>query len=171
MTVYRARIDGFVIAMSVCILVALGSVMAAAAAAALRRPASTVVTVGLVASALFIAAVVLFAWAYAPRAFLLGEGVLRIERPGGDVTIPLVSITRVAPLDVFLGLSMKALPGGNSGLFGIYGAFYRRDIGKYQMYGRAASGAVLLETSNGKIVVTPEHRDVFMTALRKETAT
>lgn len=86
------------------------------------------------------------------------------------MTIPLSSISEVAPLDVFLGLSLKAPPGGNGGLCGIYGTFYRRVIGRYQMYGRVASGAVLLETASGKVVLTPEHRDASMTALRKETA-
>ncbi len=169
MTVYRARVDGFVVGLSVCVVAALGSVMTVAMMAALRRPASPIASLGLVGAALAIAAILIFAWVYTPRAFRLDGGNLRIERPAGDVTIPLVTITEVVPLDVFLGLSWKAPPGGNSGLFGIYGTFYRRDIGKFQLYGRAASRAVLLETSGGKVVVTPEHREAFMADIVKET--
>jgi hypothetical protein len=36
------------------------------------------------------------------------------------------------------------------------------------MYGRAANAAVLLDTTAGKVVVTPEHRDAFMAARRRE---
>lgn len=50
------------------------------------------------------------------------------------------------------------------------GTFYLLDLGKYPMYGRAAYRAVLLQTTRGKIVVTPESRDAFVAELLEETS-
>jgi hypothetical protein len=35
------------------------------------------------------------------------------------------------------------------------------------MYGRSATGAVLLRTTEGSIVVTPDRRDLFIAAIRE----
>ena len=141
--------DGFVFWMTFCILVLFGFIEFAILTAAAPRAGAAIVNVALVAATIFIVGIAVYAYVYTPKAFHLGEGVLRIERPAGDVTIPLPSVSEVKPLDVFLGLTLKALPGGNSGLFGIYGAFYRTDLGKFQMYSRRANQTVLLVTTQG----------------------
>ena len=168
MTVYPARMDGFVFWMTTSVLVVLGFIVFGILTAAATRAGGTILNVGLVAATIFIVGIAVYAYIYTPKAFHLGEGVLRIERPAGDVTIPLASVSEVKPLDVFLGLSLKAPPGGNSGLFGIYGTFYRKDIGKYQLYGRAANQTVLLVTTHGTVVVAPERRDEFIASVRQE---
>ena len=136
--------------------------------AAATRPGASIVNVALVAATIFIVGIAVYAYVYTPKAFHLGGGVLRIERPAGDVTIPLASVSEVKPVDVFLGLTLKAPPGGNSGLFGIYGMFYRRELGKFQMYSRRANQTVLLVTTDGSLVVAPERRDAFIAAVRQE---
>jgi len=156
--------DGFVFWMTFFILVLFGVIVSAAA----TRPGGTVVSVAFVAAAILIVVIAVYAYIYTPKAFHLRDGVLRIERPASDVTIPLASIAEVEPLDVFLGLTLKAPPGGNSGLFGIYGTFYRTDLGKFRMYSRRASHTVLLVTSDGNVVVGPDRRDEFIASLRQE---
>ena len=122
---------------------------------------------GFAAGAVFVVAIVVFAYVYTPKSFHLDANALRIARPAGAVVVPFASVSEVEPLDRFLGLSLKVPPGGNSGLFGLYGTFWKRDLGKYRMYGRSATGAVLLKTSQGSIVVTPDRRDAFVAALRE----
>ncbi len=168
MTLYRARMDGFVFWMTFCILVVFGFIVLAMLTAVASRPGATIVNVTLVAATIFIVGIAVFAYVYTPKAFQLSEGVLRIERPAGEVAIPLASVSEVKPLDVFLGLTLKAPPGGNSGLFGIYGTFYRRELGKFQMYSRRANQTVLLVTTDGNVVVAPERRDAFIAAVRQE---
>jgi hypothetical protein len=159
--------DGFVFWTTAVVLALFGVVIAALLTAAATQPGSTVLNVALVASAVFVAGIAVYAYAYAPKAFHLGEDEIRVERPAGDVRIPLASVFAVTPLDVFLGLSLKALPGGNSGLFGLYGNFWRRDIGKFQLYARRANHTVLLETDAGAVVIAPERRDEFIARVRE----
>ena len=154
--------DGFVFWMTFCILVLFGFIVVAMLTAVTTRVGATIVNLALVAAAIFVVGVAVFAYVYTPKAFQLGGGVLRIERPAGEVAIPLDSVSDVKPLDVFLGLTLKAPPGGNSGLFGIYGTFYRTDLGKFQMDSRRASQTVLLVTNHGT------RRDEFIATVRQE---
>jgi len=154
--------DGFVFWMTLFILALFGFTVFAILAAAATRAGDTIVNVALVAATIFFVGIGVYAYACTPKAFHLGDGVLRIERAAGDVTIPLASLSEVKPLDVFLGLTLKAPPGGNSGLFGIYGTFYRTDLGKFQMDSRRASQTVLLVTNHGT------RRDEFIATVRQE---
>jgi len=163
--------DGFVFWMTVAILALFAFVVFATATAAAKRPGGILLMVGVVAATIFVVAIGVYAYAYAPKAFHLQDGELRIERVAGDVRIPLAVVSDVKPLDLFLGLSLKAPPGGNSGLFGIYGTFYRSQIGKFQMYSRRASRTVLLETDEGAVVVGPENRDEFIASVRRGITT
>lgn len=160
--------DGFVFWMTSCFLVLFGFIVFAMLTAAATRAAGTILNLALAVATIFTAGITVVAYVYTPRAFHLGDGVIRIERPASDVTIPLASVSEVKPLDVFLGLTLKALPGGNSGLFGIYGTFYRTELGKFQMYSRRANQTVLLVTSDGNVVVAPERRDEFIASVRLE---
>lgn len=160
--------DGFVFWMTLCFLVLFGFIVFAMLTAVATRPGGRGLNVALVAGTIFIVGIAMYAYAYTPKAFHLGEGLLRIERPAGDVTIPLASVSEVKPLDVFLGLTLKAPPGGNSGLFGIYGTFYRTELGKFRMYSRRANQTVLLVTTSGNVVVAPERRDEFIAYVRQE---
>ena len=160
--------DGFVTWMTLCILVLFGFIVFAMLTSAVTRAGGTILNVALVSATIFIVGITIYAYVYTPKAFHLGEGVLRIERSAGDVTIPLASISEVKSLDVFLGLTLKAPPGANSGLFGIYGTFYRTELGKFQMYSRRANQTVLLVTTTGNVVVAPERRDEFIASVRQE---
>ncbi len=148
--------DEFVLGITSFVLLAMGGVL------------YSLLLIGFAAlGAVLLAAIVFSAYLYAPKSFYLDADALRIAGPAGAVVIPLASVSEVEPLDRFLGLSLKAPPGGNSGLLGLYGTFWKRDLGKYRMYGRSATGAVLLRTTEGSIVVTPDRRDLFIAAIRE----
>ena len=149
------------------VLVVMGGVLGGVFKLMARGPSNVWLQAGLVAGAVLVVAIVVFAYVYTPKSFHLDADALRIARPAGVVVVPFASVSEVEPLDRFLGLSLKAPPGGNSGLFGLYGTFWKRDLGKYRLYGRSATGGVLLKTSKGSIVVTPDRRDAFIAALRE----
>ena len=96
-----------------------------------------------------------YSWATSPNGFRVDRSNLAILRPAGAIEIPLRSIHGVRLVDGMLGLSMKTWPGGNSGLFGIYGTFTNKELGKFQMYGRRGSGAVVIDTDQGPIALMP----------------
>jgi hypothetical protein len=99
--------------------------------------------------------VLAYSWATSPTGFKIERDNLAILRPVGAIEIPLRSIRSVRLVDGMLGLSMKSWPGGNSGLFGIYGTFTNKELGKFQMYGRRGSGAVVIDTDQGPIALMP----------------
>jgi hypothetical protein len=160
--------DGFVFWLTFSFLALFGVIVAAMLCSVAGRTESTLLNVVLVSATIFIVGIAGFAYAYTPKAFHVGDGVLRIERPASDVNIPLASVVEAKPLDVFLGLTLKAPPGGNSGLFGIYGTFYRAELGKFRMYSRRANQTVLLVTNRGNVVVGPDRRDEFVASIRQE---
>ena len=147
-------------------LLVLGTVVTGLLVMGASRPGSILLTVSVIAATIFVVGIVLFAYGYAPKGYRIDETAIRVERPAGDVVIPLSRVVDVKPVDAFLGLSLKSFPGGNSGLFGLYGSFTRRDLGKYQMYARAATNAVLVQTQDGDIVLAPHPRDAFVAAVR-----
>ena len=152
---FHAPMDRFVFGMTSFVLVVMGGLFYG------------LLRAGFAAGAVFVVAIVVFAYVYTPKSFHLDADALRIARPAGAVVVPFASVSEVEPLDRFLGLSLKVPPGGNSGLFGLYGTFWKRDLGKFRMYGRSATGAVLLRTSEGRIVVTPDRRAAFIAAIRE----
>ena len=152
---FHAPMDKFVFGMTSFVLLAMGGVF------------FSLLRVGFAVGGVLVAAIVFFAYVYTPKSFHLDADALRITRPAGEIVVPFASVLEVEPLDRFLGFSLKAPPGGNSGLFGLYGTFWKRDLGKYRLYGRSATGAVLLTTSEGRIVVTPDRRDAFIAAIRE----
>lgn len=112
------------------------------------------------------------AWATSPKGYWLDHDSLGIDRPAGAITIPLRSIRHVRLLDGWVGIARKVWPGGNSGLFGIAGHFTSKELGRFRMYGRRASGAVVIGTDDGTIVLTPdpEGRNLLVQAIEDRIA-
>jgi hypothetical protein len=56
---------------------------------------------------------------------------------------------------------------GTAGLFGVaYGIFTSRQLGQFRLYAWHRDGCVLLETAEGRVLLTPDDPDAFVTALR-----
>lgn len=166
MSSYSASRDAFVWGLTLFVLGIMALVGFGIAIVTVTRPSSF--------SALLLPVVALlnlfilgFAYRYAPGEYRITNEALEIHRPAGPVRLPLASIHEVEARDDWLGLEMKVPPGGNSGLFGIYGRFYSKSLGAYDMYGTRARGAVLLRTAGGPVIVTPDRRDLFMAELRE----
>jgi hypothetical protein len=105
------------------------------------------------------------AWAFAPRALVLGRGLLRVDRPLRPVEIPLASIRAVGrvPREALRGMVRTA---GSGGAFGYYGRFWSRPLGAVRLYATRRDGYVLLDTGAGRYLVTPEDPDAFAAAVR-----
>ena len=169
-TPFPAPFDGFVGGLTLVIAVAFLAIALYAARAALQPEAPPSVRFTAVGVGALLVAILVFAWAYSPSGYRIERGAVVIDRPAGSIRIPLGSISGISLVDGWLGVSMKTFPGGNSGLFGITGTFYNAKLGNFRMYGRRASGAVVLQTADGPIVVTPGDRDLFARTLQQAVA-
>lgn len=104
------------------------------------------------------------AWALAPRALTLGGGVLRVERPLRPVEIPLDGIRAAGrlPREALRGLLRTW---GNGGAFGWYGRHWSRGLGAIRLHATRRDGYVVIDTDEGRHVVTPGDPDAFLAAL------
>ena len=124
--------------------------------------------VGLVAVVGVALAVVMAAsWAWAPCSAAVEDGEVVIERRwAGPERIPVSTVTEVRPLgrEDFRGwrrVSGVALFGQAS-----YGRYRSDALGPFQLYGWRRGPHVLLETTAGKVVVTPDDWQAFLGDVR-----
>jgi hypothetical protein len=103
-------------------------------------------------------------WALAPRALTIGGGMLRVERPLRPVEVPLGEVRAVGRLP---GGAPKGIVrvGGSGGAFGSYGRFWSRDLGLVRVYATRRSDHVLVDTDQGRFLLTPGEPDAFVAAL------
>ena len=165
--IYKAPYDGFVRAVTVGITAILLIVIFALLRAGLGA-AGTTQRAMLGVGVLGCLAILIGAWAYAPTGYALDGGSLIIRRPAGDVSVALDEIREVRVDSSWLGASMKPFPGGNSGLFGLYGSFRNSKLGDFKMYGRRARGAVVMRLPDDEvIVITPEEPEKVVREIEK----
>jgi len=161
MAVYRITADSFVFGLTAGVGGLLVAIALGFAVGIYLIPVLTVRLTFAFAAALCLG-IPLVAYLYSPREYALTDQDLIVRRPVGDLLIPLRSITSVRTTDKWLGFSVKTFPGGNSGLFGMYGTFYNSELGRFRMYAQRASNAVILDTADEPILVTPDERDAFV---------
>jgi len=103
-------------------------------------------------------------WALAPRALVVGQGLLRIERPLRPVELPLSEVRVVGrlPREALSGLLRT---GGSGGAFGYYGRYWSRRLGAIRLYATRRDEYVLVDTATGRFVVTPDDPDAFVAAV------
>ncbi len=96
--------------------------------------------------ACFLAVVTVLTYLLTPLKVIPEEKGVRIKRVAGSVFIPYREIKNVttAKFPAFRLL-------GSGGLFGFYGIFYSKNIGKVKVYSRSRKGLVILETEKDKI--------------------
>ena len=166
MSSYRMSRDRFVTIMTSAILVLFVLVMLSVWFAFATAP-RVIMAFALVLVLTVCGAITAVAYLYTPTRLVLTEQELRIERPIGPVEIGYALVRSVHLENGWLGTSLKRPPGGNSGFFGIWGAFRSRSLGNYTMYGTRARGAVVISTTDGTVVVTPDERDRFIQELER----
>ncbi|MFN7998997.1 MAG: PH domain-containing protein [Bryobacteraceae bacterium] len=108
--------------------------------------------------------VLLAAWAYSPRRYEIGKGVLAVRRPIGSVRIPLADIREIRPstADDFRGAIRLW---GSGGLFGYYGLFSTAVLGRSWWYVTDRKRAVIVRTDAKTIVVSPDDVSGFVAAI------
>jgi hypothetical protein len=110
-------------------------------------------------ASLLLASLVL-AWALAPRSFATDGQRLVVERPLRRVTLAFSDIRSARAVDATeaqrLGLTGALRTFGTSGLFGHYGRFRSAALGSFRMYATRTSGFVVLDTTRGFVVLTPD---------------
>ena len=106
-------------------------------------------------------------WAWSPRAARVEGGEIRIERKlAPAAVIPLPDVRRVERIPLVHGerlgrVAGTAVPGGVR-----YGHFRSSELGDVELYAWRPGPYVLLETSGGRVVVTPDDADGFVAAVR-----
>jgi len=121
-----------------------------------RSPRETVDAVAAVVQIAIFAGIVLVTWLYSTQGYSVRDGALVIHRPWKPVKIPLSeirSVQLVSPQDTFSGLRVL----GVGGLFGYYGTFFLPRLGGFvRFYLRNRENPILLETTGGRLLVSPD---------------
>ena len=101
---------------------------------------------------------------YAPCGFELTKEALIIKQVGKIKKIPYTEIKRVERV---LDLGSTIRTGGIGGTFGFTGNYSSSKIGPFKGYITNQSKLVLIETTEGKYVISPAEPEKFIEALRK----
>lgn len=121
-----------------------------------RSPRETVDAAAAAVQIAVFAGIVLVAWFYSTQGYSVRDGELVIHRPWKPVTIPLSeirSVQLVSPQDTFSGLRVF----GVGGLFGYYGTFFLPRLGGFvRLYLRNRENPILIETTGGRLLVSPD---------------
>jgi hypothetical protein len=100
--------------------------------------------------------IILGCYLFAPQSYLLTDQGLTIKRHIGPVQLNLneISDIRILNKDEIKGLIRTF---GVGGLFGYFGKYYNKTIGKMTFYATNRANAILITTKQGKkIVITPD---------------
>lgn len=118
------------------------------------------------AVALALAVVIGLAYAYSPRDFEIRDDEFHIKRLIGDVVIPLTQLrfVRDATRADFRGCVRLW---GSGGLFGYYGLFWSKALGKSRWYVTDRSKAIVVTDGSQTVLVSPEDRDGFVAAIER----
>jgi hypothetical protein len=134
------------------------------------RPLSRRAKLGLAALVgvvpLVVAGILALGWAWSPVAARVDGDAIRIERRlAPDVVIPLADVRSVEPMAPEYARRLRRVAGTSTPGGVRYGRFRSRELGDVQLYAWRPGPYALLETTSGRIVVTPDDRDVFVAAV------
>jgi hypothetical protein len=103
---------------------------------------------------------------YAPRGYVLAGDTLRIKRWAGEQVIRLTRSTQVTLLEgPLLRRAIRLF--GSGGLFGYFGIFYTRELGKFLMAATRTQGRVIVRPAPNSraVIITPESPEQFIEAI------
>ncbi|MGH8929428.1 MAG: PH domain-containing protein [Egibacteraceae bacterium] len=136
-------------------------VVALVTGSATRDPLTLLVV--LLASAVAVCAV----WGFAPDAFEVGPGELRVRRNiFGTLAFQVEGPADRADRPSFGLGGLRVL--GSGGAFGWYGRFWRPGLGFYRAYVTDRSTLVAVPTDRGLVIVSPADADAFTTAVTRK---
>jgi hypothetical protein len=96
-------------------------------------------------------------WAMSPRALVVDDGELRVERRAWPaLRVPLASVVGAAPLDRLGQGALRLF--GVGGFFGSYGLFSSRDLGRFRLYATRGGQALIVRRTGDALplVLTPD---------------
>lgn len=104
---------------------------------------------------------------FRPTGYVLDNENLRLQRPAGDIQIPLREIVSVEPITIKdLGFGVRTFASG--GFLGYFGKFWYRKLGHVTLYATDRSKLILLRlASDKKYIISPEDGAGFVTALKQ----
>ncbi len=100
---------------------------------------------------------------WAPRGYILQKNLIIIKRIIGDVEITVSEESKIWKW-TWLGIRLWA----SGGLYGYFGIFFFRGIGKVKMYATNRNNLVLVkDAKNTKYLISPDNVDKFMDLLNR----
>jgi hypothetical protein len=119
--------------------------------------------------ALMSATVIALSFAFSPRGYEISGGEFRVKRLIADVVFPLSELrfVRDATAADFRGCVRLWASGG---LFGYYGWFWSKALGRSRWFVTDRSKAVVVADGDRIILVSPEDRDGFVAAIGRGDA-
>jgi hypothetical protein len=113
--------------------------------------------------------IVLIASAFAPRRYeIRGADILVKRFLAKDVRIPLDKVYSVEAADYEYVFKKAFRVMGSGGMFGIYGHFASANLERFKAYMTRRSRLVMIKTVDMPFVVTPDHPEDFIAAVRRE---
>jgi PH (Pleckstrin Homology) domain-containing protein len=105
-------------------------------------------------------------WAFTPVSARVEDGEIRIERRMAPaVAVPLADVKHAERLHREYARRLGRVSGTAAGEVR-WGHFRSRELGDVQLYAWRRDGYVLLDTADGRIVLTPDDPDAFVEAVR-----
>ena len=100
---------------------------------------------------------------FSPQAYQLESGVLTIQRPGTDVTIPLGMIERVEVCGGWQVFRGALRLGASGGAFGFYGSFWSKGLKNFSAFATRLDRVVILYRTQGDpIILSPDEVEAFV---------
>jgi len=104
---------------------------------------------------------------FAIRGYAIGDGTLRIDRPGWSNTIPLDKLESAEAGAKSMKCSIRTC--GNGGLFSFTGWYWCKEWGTYRAWVTHLDRIVVLRFTDRTIAVSPEYPQAFLETLVAET--
>jgi len=138
--------------LTVIALAIIGAVLAAVLSAGTDEPLAPRLIIATV-----LAAVVLASWALAPKGYATAPGRLVVRRRGAR---PRTYATRPELPVRWRMRGLRLL--GSGGLFGHFGTFWTRGLGRYKAHVTDPARTVLVTTAQGPVLISPADPETFL---------
>lgn len=110
---------------------------------------------------LFLIAVILGGYLFAPQSYLVDSTDLTIVRPVNNKKIKLADITEISTIAEG-GMTGTVRTFGVGGLFGYYGKYYNSTFGSMTFYTTQRKNQILIQTKQGnKIIISPDDNSII----------
>lgn len=117
---------------------------------------------------LFLLLILFVTWSYHPRYLLLTDDALIVKRGWGQLSIP---YSQIKTVQSYRMTSKDIRLWGSGGMWGYFGLFYNRSLGRYYAYAGDLDETFLLTTHNGRsYLLSASHSQEVMDKLKLQIA-